>query len=223
MIKIGLNCNERQSGFSMVELIIAMAVFVLTIVAATTIFVPLLTQFKQQSKAAETQIESVVGLEILRRDIAQAGFGVPWNIPSAVSYNESTGVGAAYNDCSGSAPCNPPRAIMSGNGVSFTNIVNGSDYLVIKATSVAPNDAATKWTDISTLSTGAFKVRSWGSSTEDLNTNDSVILIVPSRGASNQRILVNNGSSFTAQFNFGLFSNGICSRYPRRCLFDIWG
>jgi prepilin-type N-terminal cleavage/methylation domain-containing protein len=211
MIKAGLNDNGKQSGFSMVELLIAMAVFVLTIVAATTIFVPLLTQFKQQSKAAETQIESVVGLEILRRDIAQAGFGVPWNIPAAVSYNESTGVAAAYNDCSGSTSCNPPRAILSGNGVSFANIVNGSDYLVIKATTVAMNNAAAKWTDISALAGGAFKIRTWGSSVEDLcpnascSTPDNVIVIIPSRGGSNQRILVNNGAGFTAQFDSSAF------------------
>ncbi len=96
-----------------------MVIFVFTIAAATNIFVPLLTQFKQQSKVAETQIEGIVGLDLLRRDIEQAGFGLPWNIATAVTtatYSEASGnvspltfPPSDYND----AP-DPPRAILSG-------------------------------------------------------------------------------------------------------------
>ncbi len=67
---------------------ITMVVFVLVIVAASQIFTGLLTQFKQQSTIAESNIEGVVGLDILRRDLAHAGFGLPWVMNGAI-YNEA--------------------------------------------------------------------------------------------------------------------------------------
>ena len=71
---------KRQEGFSLIELMITMVVFLLAIAAASNVFTGLLTQFKQQSKIAETNIEGAVGLEILRRDLESAGYGVPWNV-----------------------------------------------------------------------------------------------------------------------------------------------
>jgi prepilin-type N-terminal cleavage/methylation domain-containing protein len=64
---------KEQSGFSMVELIVTMTIFVIAIAVASSIFVPMLTQFKQQSKVAESQVERIVGLDILRRNIARGG------------------------------------------------------------------------------------------------------------------------------------------------------
>lgn len=76
-----------------------MVVFVLTIAAATGIFVPMLTQFKQQSKIAESNIENIIGLELLKRDIEHAGFGLPWNIPVGLTYQEASSSPASnYNE-----------------------------------------------------------------------------------------------------------------------------
>lgn len=71
---------KREAGFTMVELMVTMVVFVLVIAAASSIFTGLLTQFKQQSKMAETNIEGIIGLEILRHDIEHAGYGLPWDV-----------------------------------------------------------------------------------------------------------------------------------------------
>ena len=91
--------EQKQSGFTMVELLITMGIFVLAIAAISGVFIPLLSQFKQQSRAAETQIEGIVGLDILRRDINSAGFGLPWEIPSGVTYQEAANAPAnTYND-----------------------------------------------------------------------------------------------------------------------------
>ena len=68
---------KKQDGFTLVELMITMVVFVMVITAASNIFSGLVNQFKQQSKIAETNIEGIVGLELLRYDIEQAGFGLP--------------------------------------------------------------------------------------------------------------------------------------------------
>ena len=71
---------------------------------------------------------------------------------------------------------------------------------MIKATSVADNSAAMKWTQVIGAAGGGSTVRIWGSSTEDLNSTDRVIAIIPSRGTSNKRVLVNSGTAFSTQF-----------------------
>jgi hypothetical protein len=179
-----------------------MVVFVLTIAAASAIFVPILTQFKQQSKIAESNIEGMIGLELLRKDMEQSGFGIPWVVPTAVNYTEATeAVATGYND----SPSDPPRAILSGSDVG----TNGSDYLVIKATSVATNDAATKWTYVTGTGGGNSTVQTWGSTAEDLvNGQDRVIVIIPSRGEANQKVLVNDGASFSDIYDSTSFPAG---------------
>lgn len=194
---------KRQAGFTMVELLITMALFVFTIAAASSIFVPLLTQFKQQSKLAETQIEGIVGLDILRRDLEQAGFGLPWVMPAGVTYQEGSGsttapIPAPNNALINDATTDLPRAIASIN--NFAGL-GGSDYLVIKATSVATNDAAMKWTNVvGAAGGGSGTVKAWGSPTEDLIDGDKVIALIPTRGVTNQRILVSSGAGFSITF-----------------------
>lgn len=190
---------KRQEGFTMVELLITMVIFVFTIAAASSIFVPLLTQFKQQSKLAETQIEGIVGLDLLRRDIEQAGFGLFSLLPESVGFAYTEGSGntegtvpapSTYNDAS-----NVPRAIVAGNNVAG---LGSSDYLVIKATSVAVNDAAMKWTYVVDPPAGG-QVKVWGNAAEDLNNGDYVIVL------DQQRKLVYEGGSFSVAFNQAAF------------------
>lgn len=198
---------KREDGFSLVELIITMTVFVLVIAAASQVFTGLLTQFKQQSKIAETNIEGIVGLEILRQDIEHAGYGLPWNIPSGATYSEATSstvCGSAdpsnYNDAS----TNVPRAIVSGNN----NCTNNSDYIVIKAVNVATNDSSLKWTELiyassctspyNNFATNVCK-RTWSSSTEDLSSSDNVILISPGATSATERLLMANSGAFEAK------------------------
>jgi prepilin-type N-terminal cleavage/methylation domain-containing protein len=199
---------RRQHGFTMVELLITMVIFVLTIAAASSIFVPLLTQFKQQSKIAETSIEGIVGIDILRRDIEQAGFGLPWNLPAAVTYNEGSatatpGFTFTTNNVliDDSAANNPPRALASVNN----NL--GPDYFVVKATSVPIHNAAIKWTHVTHTAAGADEVKIWGSPVEDLIDGDRVIALIPSRGSNpqSQRILVHNAGAFSVTFNSTTF------------------
>lgn len=197
----GLVCRS-QSGFTLVELMITMVIFVLAITAASQIFVGLLTQFKQQSKVAETNIEGVIGLELLRADIEQAGFGLPWNL-NGVTYCEaahdlSTPLwdDTVNNDTADNPPncnpSNPPRAFVIDTGHG----TNGSDILVIKATNVATNDASHKWTYI-TDNNGAFTIQKWNSKQEDLGNTDYVIALMPSASAGRKKVLVNGGVQFT--------------------------
>ena len=193
---------KRQAGFTMTELLITMVIFMFAIIAMSNVFVPLLTQFKQQSRVAETQIEGAVGLQILRKDLEQAGFGLPWVIPAAVAFNEGSTtiqgfIPPANNASVNDATTNPPRAIASINNVLG---LGGSDYLVIKATSIATNDAAMKWTHVIGGAGGTSTVNVWGNSTDDLEERDLAIVLIPSRGGENQRILVISGGSFYFEF-----------------------
>jgi len=184
----------------MVTLVIS--VFVLA--AASQMFASLLTQFKQQGKVAETSIEAAVGLEILRRDLNSAGFGLPWSLGGETYLEAPTGTDpAAFND----ATSNPPRAIIA-NNPAFTTL-NDSDYLVVKSASVARNPASGKWTNLSSDNSR----RSWTPAAQNLAPNDRVIVITPS--VSNAIALVSAGG-FSTRFDNPANSSSSGSTYNFR-------
>ena len=176
---------RNEKGFSLVELMVTMVVFVLVIAASSQVFTALLTQFKQQSKIGESNIEGIVGLDILRRDLAGAGFGLPQDMNSTTyseAVDESFLKGSLLNDATG----NPPAAfrILNNNGISDstgTNPVPGSvaDVLAIKSSNVAFDDGAQKWSYISNRGSWTT-IKSWGAgSTENLISTDRVIVLYP--------------------------------------------
>jgi type II secretory pathway pseudopilin PulG len=200
---------KSEAGFTMVELIITMIVFVFVIAAASSVFTGLLTQFKQQSRIAETNVEGIVGLEIMRKDIEHAGFGLPWFFQSAITYAEPTSSPAStYNEPTNSVP----RAIFTGNNVDYTgsNAYDGSDYLVIKGTNLAQNTvntASEKWT---TLRAAPFDTATgcnpcnpvqWDSQSEKLASGDRVIVLRPGTNDANAKTLIVDASgNFYTQF-----------------------
>ena len=193
---------KQEKGFTLIELLITMVVFVLVMAAGAQIFTALLTQFKQQSKIAETNIEGIVGLEMLRQDIEHAGYGLPW--AGMVTYNEASSNPYNLNDSTATAV---PRAIVSGNNVTFggsNSIFNGSDYLVIKAVNVAINDASIRWTTLRISPfTAPYNPRVWTPASENLNyagANPYVIVLSGGTG-TNERRLVTSGSTFYAQYS----------------------
>ncbi|RJQ22237.1 MAG: prepilin-type N-terminal cleavage/methylation domain-containing protein [Nitrospiraceae bacterium] len=198
-----------ERGFTLIELLITMVIFVFTIAAASQIFTGLLTQFKQQSRIAETNIEGIVGLDILRQDIEHAGLGLPWNVTGIDDINVNDNLwdevpgyteasSAPYTDYN-DAPNNPPGPFRSGNGAGLAaGIVAGSDYLVIKSAGVAPDDAAGKNTR---LQSAPPYVRTWALYTEDLSDTDRVIVLSPGSTDSNSRSLVVTGGSYHTQYS----------------------
>jgi prepilin-type N-terminal cleavage/methylation domain-containing protein len=181
---------RRQDGFTLVELMVTLVIVTFVLVAASQMFASLLTQFKQQGKMAETNMESAVGLEILRRDIKSSGYGLPWAIGNAVYYEAPTASDAgSFND----ATTGVPRAIVA-NNPSFAT-ANDSDYLVIKSASVARNDVSRKWT---TLSHDNAR-RTWTPASENMDNNDRVIVLSP--GLTNTISLVSAGGTFWTKFN----------------------
>jgi len=170
---------RRDSGFSILELVIALAIAGLVLAAATTFFIGSVRQYKIQTKIVESNIEGVLGLELLRQDLESTGFGVPWDNVTP-GQDKST---PPFNVFSGG-----PMAVVSlDNPSSGTVTVNASDYLVIRSSRVGTGSAAGKWT---TLQAGGG-TRSWGSPEEDLDPNDRVIVLSPTL---NHRTLVTPGT-----------------------------
>jgi prepilin-type N-terminal cleavage/methylation domain-containing protein len=188
---------RREAGFTLVELMVTMVIFVFFIAAASSVFTGLLTQFKQQSKISETNIEGIIGLGILRQDIESAGYGLPWN--GLISYSESSTNPYSLNDSTTTAA---PRAILSENNATFSspnNIFDGSDYLVIKSVGVAQNEACQKWT---TLGFASPYVRTWTPASENKNLADTdrVIVLSPGSTDANGKTLIVSGSNFFTTF-----------------------
>ena len=186
---------KREDGFSLVELMVTMVVFVFFTVAASQVFTGLITQFKQQSRITETNIEGIIGLEMLRQDIEGAGYGLPWD--GLIAYTETSSNPFTLDD----APSGVPRAILSQNDVTSysapNDVFNQSDYLVIKSVGVARNFVAGKYQFLYEDGEKNWWVPHWENvcRREDNShyPNARVIIISP-----RNRSLVVSGGSFSA-------------------------
>lgn len=162
--------RRRESGFSLLEMMIALAIVAFVLTAASTFFIGVVKQYKVQSKITESNVEGVIGLELLRQDLESLGFGLPWEM-NGFTYNEPDPLGVSSE---------PPRAIGSVNGTE------NSDYLILRSARVGMASAAGKWT---TLRAGPV-TRPWGSAEEDLVPGDHAIVLAPGGSNTDQRVLL---------------------------------
>lgn len=182
--------KNRESGFTLFELIVVMAIFTIVIVGVSQMFIAILSDFKQQSKITLTNIEGILGLEIMRRDIENAGYGLPWSWGAPMNYEEEQAA-SIYKD----APSNLPRALVSGDGTGW----NGTDRLVIKAVNVANNTTVDRWNFLYTSPAGSTNV--WTPLNENLGyAATSPYVIVLSQDATT-RTLVPVGAGFSTRFS----------------------
>ncbi len=188
---------NNNKGFTLVEMIIVTAIFMVVIMITGDAFKTILDQTMKLYKSEESNIEGVVGLEMFRHDLEQAGFGLPYSYQlSGITYTEAGYAPAnGYND----APSGVPRAFVAGNNLAATSDGNGSDggtygilagtdYLTIKATSVGMTDASQKWTYL-TYSSSGKPAKSWPSG--NFKAGDKVIMLRRSfqdSGYSNQLV-----------------------------------
>ncbi|WP_277058114.1 prepilin-type cleavage/methylation domain-containing protein [Trichlorobacter lovleyi] len=228
-----LRCKK---GFTLVEIIVVTLLFILVIMAASSSFNVLLTQMAKLTKSEESNIEGVVGLEMLRHDLQQAGFGLPDAYMTAVAptYTEATAVPAnRFND----APSNLPRALAAGDnlatvsvadaGVTY-NILAGTDYLALKGVPLGMNETSQRWTYMPFDSgvTGLKKPRIWPTASLNLVNGDRVIMIkksVVSGKAVNQMIYdVATPNIYWVNFNTAGFVDAFSPIAPDE-VFYIYG
>ncbi len=184
---------HNRQGFTLIELVVVMAIFLTIIMISATAFERIADRSSQQSKSVETQIEGIVGLELFRSDLEGAGFGLPWELnpgkqppepaiaDPAINYQEVTVAATVppagidpriFND----APNNAPRPVWSANTAFNNDGTVGSKYLVIKSALVADNSASGKWTTISYDKDGTRTRKDWGSNLNFANS-DRVIIV----------------------------------------------
>jgi len=198
-------------GFTLLELLITMALVIGVLMITSSAFNSILKTTGRLVSSEESNIEGVVGLELFRHDLQQTGFGIPFSFYSSASdakpkYAEAVVEPAKWlNDGSGTAGApgsgNVPRAVASWNyipastatsdeGGATYNVLTGTDYLAIKATTVATNTAAQKWTYLS-YSAGGKAAKSWPNAYDNLVASTDRVIVL-SRSFSSTGVLTNS-------------------------------
>src|SRR6185369_10719047 len=114
---------RTNRGFTLVEMIIVMLIFVVVIGITGDAFNRIVSKALSLTKTSESNIAGIVGLELMRVDLDSAGYGLPWSFSQSINYNEAAEVpGTALNDNARTYTTDPtqdkiPRAIMSTNDV----------------------------------------------------------------------------------------------------------
>lgn len=214
-----------DKGFTLVELVVVTAIFLVVLGLVGKSFNAILTQSSRLTRSESSNISGSVGLEMLRHDLTQMGFGLP-SEPSAAPYagEAAYGLSASANN-STSAPqslndplTGPPRPIaalelsapgcrsVTGNKPDDQNytLIPCSDYLALKATSVGSSPAAQRWTYLSGTAPNI-----WRSSADNPASNDSVVLLSKSfsNGASLTNLVPTSSGGFSYQFGPLAFAN----------------
>jgi prepilin-type N-terminal cleavage/methylation domain-containing protein len=205
-----------RKGFTLVEMIIVMLIFVIVIGITGDAFNRIVSKALSLTKTAESNIAGVVGLELMRVDLESAGYGVPWSFSNSISYVEATsapGTEAILNDndriyATDSTQNNVPRAVMStqiASGSDPTVVFGGSDVLVVRSQSVATNNAAKRWSYIESevlpFTNLAPIPHQWSS--DKLEATDRVVLVQPFGNLKQTNQLIVNASTgaWSAKFN----------------------
>lgn len=224
-VKVTLRKNRLQAGFTLLEVLVAMALFIVVLVIASKAFNRIVSQASSYSKMEESNIEGVIGLEVMRHDLAQIGFGLPWGfskgnpaasgstppstiIDSTITYSESVdSVGLSLNDASNGVP----RAFASYAGIGAF----ASDYIGLKGSTMGNSKTAQRWAYIpyhNFSSSSGRQSRPVSYSANNLQTGDKVILINSNFNDStnkDHRLLVapNDDSSFYQNFSLTSMSD----------------
>lgn len=204
----------KIKGFSLIELLIVMTIFMVVLLISASAFESVMKISSGVTKSAQTQMEGIVGLEILRKDLNATGYGLPWSFqetPDPTTYLEAdlgpdnplVGVSADdFNDAPpNSTTATPipavPRAVVLGSvplaqdpiyAGTGNNSNPGSDYLVIKSAAVAFNSAVGKWGYVNysgNQTSNNSYISKWNTA-EDLTANDVVITHINTFSGANQ-------------------------------------
>ena len=213
---------NNNRGFTLVEMIVVTAIFVVIIMITGDAFKTILTQTMKLYKSEESNIEGVVGLEMFRHDLEQAGFGLPDSFQSSITYTEAANAPASsLNDANVNTQIPRPFVTINGasglvdnsseSGNTYT-IIDGTDYLAIKATSLGLTPAAQKVTYVGYTSNSSTVQSKPPQSWSVANQNDGDLVIVLRRtfqtggGVTSQLVTSASGDYYTTYRSAGFLS-----------------
>lgn len=194
---------QNTKGFTLIEMIVVMAIFVTVLAVAGRAFNVVLQNATIQSKTAETSIEGVLGLEMMRKDVACAGFGLPWSFEGVSSINYDEVVAAEVIASQFNSTPNIPLAVAAGNNLAPGDrnlLLDGTDYLVIRASNIGLSEAAQRWTYMyfsGTVKPDPVPAVVWPKN--NLNPDDRVIVLRTdtTEGFTKEMLIRNGGFSTT--------------------------
>jgi prepilin-type N-terminal cleavage/methylation domain-containing protein len=178
--------KTNQKGFTLIELLVVMVVFTIIIVITAGAFKTILTQSAKLLRSEESNIEGVIGLEMLRHDLQQSGYGLFTETMANPYAGEATiAPPSNFNEASLTSP---PRALVTGNNLAAVtdnssvagntfSLLAGTDYIAIKGMPVGRSKASRRWTYLQRDASGAVVPASWASSAENFATNEKVMFL----------------------------------------------
>lgn len=215
-----MKITSGSKGFTLIELLISMTVFIIVVMITAGAFNTVLKQSAKLFRSEESNIEGLVGLEMMRHDLQQVGYGL-FTETMATSYTGEAAIAPAstYNEASFTAP---PRAVVIGNdvvaavdnssetGINYS-LLAGTDYLALKATSVGRSKAAYKWSYLMRDPSGTVVPVSWASNDENFANNEKVMFLKRKISTNENSLTVEREPSSSA-FYF-TFSNSAFNSY----------
>lgn len=177
-------CISSARGFTLVEMIVVMAIFMGIIIISSEAFNKIVSISSQQTKSAESDTQGVIGLEMMRIDLEHAGYGLPWVLPFTANFAEvpttvtdlADGIETdSFNDsamvspASDTDPRKTPRALQAASSTT-----DNRDYLVIKSMLVGMSVTAKKWAYLE-HSGDDSRLKPWG--TDNFITGERVVTL----------------------------------------------
>lgn len=171
---------SSNQGFTLVELIVVTVVFIAVLIITGSSLKTMLDKGNTVFRSEESNTEGVIGLEILRHDLQQIGFGLFTDDTSIPTYPEAAAVPySTYNDVN-----SVPRAIVTDDNLSVTGVLAGTDYLALKGTTLARSTVSQLWTYVD--DTGQPK--RWGR--DDFSDNNDKLVMIEQKFDASKNTMV---------------------------------
>ncbi len=191
-------CLKKKNGFTMIEVLISLAIVSIIAVISGFTLRDIINSATRQNNIASTEFETNLGLEIMRVDVGNGGYGLADTDIDKITYDEASdppGSLPRFSDGGSIIPRAFAHSNDQGGEVSAYNYVPKSDYLVVKSPLVGMNKACGRWSFI----TKTDGVHIWDASHPgndmDFETGDRVVIVQTVEDGKKTK-LITSGSSY---------------------------